>query len=1118
MKHEDGFEPRRHGASAYDGGASEDRGAAPGKRTGTERLPAADPITKALREVEGVERGLAAIHERELPALTAAIAARSMQEARAASGVVAAELLRVERQVAALRRWAVVSGSDGMLAMLAPLEAAFGQLRAQAAPALALAPPPASPISVGEALCPWTVSPDAWAAREASESAAQAAWEAQVEAATAGVTSGQVIDASDRFGPVEGRPLPAAARGRLEAAAGTDLGGVRLHDGAAANDLAASYGARAVTIGQDIHFAEDELDVNSEDGERLLAHEVAHTLQQRSRAASPARKALAATSESSASELEADRFAHAVVGGRRAAPIENTAGEAAALKKRGATSGADLDREPAPLVVEPGQITFPRTALGTESAAQTVMVGNAGSSPVNIEDVAISSSKLAGVFPTYAQTINDPIEAGAWVPIQFAFRPAAEGPQSASYNIITDGGVRSGGVQLEGAAFSNDRSEVPVVSASEKVLKFQSTEVNNESPVVTVELKNHGDQPVTIEAVDIKPRKKGRHPTAKTEFAASNAAGAVLPPGASAEIAVSFKPAHKGLRLASLVIEGNQGAKLATVKLRGKCVTAETARLQGALRGEVGPVATFDDMLTALRVARTFTDKGDDESYGHGHDVLDPVVSRLDELAPRMEKILRDYGAANVAGLTMFGEAHWAVKEWWLKLAIGSTINADYYLDVFRAAEDEIKLGTGEIEESASLRALQDAGETTAIVVAVAALSLPVVAAIVAEAPLLYASAQYVSAYVTTWALANPAPAVALAEILANQGIVIGEGGWEAFADQFNSWEGFAMFLLGLWGDAVQLQSAADDGVPTPRRRSDGADDVEPPTPKSKTPADATSKKQDGAAELTPEEAEQVAKTVAKAKKVIEEVEAAVDGGADNRRSSPPHPQGRVSDPVEGLYDSIAPDLQPPGWKFTDVGPAPNKEYPHLMQIETKVVAPDGTTGRIERSYDPKKKQLVMENAFLDKLPSWIDAGVPLRADKGTPTVAYLTMRQMKLFDIQYGHVSEVKMSSIQNVKAVMQLERRLRDGESLDAAVAQTHSVEYASTSIQQSGQEIVDIRIETTKAWRWELEAMMDHFDVSPKERAKLFDAYELKPSDEVLVNYDIFISVVPHPKNAK
>lgn len=76
-----------------------------------------------------------------------------------------------------------------------------------------------------------------------------------------------------------GHPLDPAVRRDLETRLGHDFSQVRVHtdrDSAALTDL---VGADAVTVGQDVFFAEGAFRPGTEDGRRLLAHELLHTVQ-----------------------------------------------------------------------------------------------------------------------------------------------------------------------------------------------------------------------------------------------------------------------------------------------------------------------------------------------------------------------------------------------------------------------------------------------------------------------------------------------------------------------------------------------------------------------------------------------------------------------------------------------------------------------------------------------------------------------------------------------------------------------------------------------------------------------------------------------------------------------
>ena len=77
-----------------------------------------------------------------------------------------------------------------------------------------------------------------------------------------------------------GRPLSPPLRRDFERAFGWDFSGVRLHSGAAAARLASDAGARAFTRGRDIVFGKHAADPEAAAHRRLLAHELAHVVQQ----------------------------------------------------------------------------------------------------------------------------------------------------------------------------------------------------------------------------------------------------------------------------------------------------------------------------------------------------------------------------------------------------------------------------------------------------------------------------------------------------------------------------------------------------------------------------------------------------------------------------------------------------------------------------------------------------------------------------------------------------------------------------------------------------------------------------------------------------------------------
>ncbi|MFI8893528.1 eCIS core domain-containing protein [Streptomyces paradoxus] len=76
-----------------------------------------------------------------------------------------------------------------------------------------------------------------------------------------------------------GQPLDPGVRRELEERLGHDLSRVRLHTGRDAGQLADLLGADAVAVGQDIFFREGAFRPGTDEGRRLLAHELLHTVQ-----------------------------------------------------------------------------------------------------------------------------------------------------------------------------------------------------------------------------------------------------------------------------------------------------------------------------------------------------------------------------------------------------------------------------------------------------------------------------------------------------------------------------------------------------------------------------------------------------------------------------------------------------------------------------------------------------------------------------------------------------------------------------------------------------------------------------------------------------------------------
>lgn len=129
--------------------------------------------------------------------------------------------------------------------------------------------------------------------------------------------------AADAKGAVEraasggGEPLRADLRERFESSLGADLSAVRIHRSAASAEASTAVGARAYTLGNEIHFGAGRYQPDAPSGMRLLAHEVAHSAQQ-ARTSPQRQHKLEVSTPGDAHEAEADRAADAMIRGERA--------------------------------------------------------------------------------------------------------------------------------------------------------------------------------------------------------------------------------------------------------------------------------------------------------------------------------------------------------------------------------------------------------------------------------------------------------------------------------------------------------------------------------------------------------------------------------------------------------------------------------------------------------------------------------------------------------------------------------------------------------------------------------------------------------------------------------
>jgi Domain of unknown function (DUF4157) len=107
-----------------------------------------------------------------------------------------------------------------------------------------------------------------------------------------------------------GQTLDAGTQAKMSGLGG-NFGKVSVHTDETAHELAHSVSARAFTTGPDIYFAKGEYNPGSSEGDRLLAHELSHVVQQEG---APTSGPLTVSNPGEALETEADHATRGLFG------------------------------------------------------------------------------------------------------------------------------------------------------------------------------------------------------------------------------------------------------------------------------------------------------------------------------------------------------------------------------------------------------------------------------------------------------------------------------------------------------------------------------------------------------------------------------------------------------------------------------------------------------------------------------------------------------------------------------------------------------------------------------------------------------------------------------------
>jgi hypothetical protein len=177
-----------------------------------------------------------------------------------------------------------------------------------------------------------------------------------------------------------GQPLDVGTRTFMERRFGFDFSRVRIHSDPLAARSAGALESLAYTAGRDVVFGERQFSPSTSQGKNLLAHELAHVMQQEG--APPGALPERVTSPDDPSERAADALANAALGGT-ALPRQAMTATPGVLSRRVGnvncppnTAGAPADPRAALEIVNPIAVDFAtQTADALAADAATVATG-----------------------------------------------------------------------------------------------------------------------------------------------------------------------------------------------------------------------------------------------------------------------------------------------------------------------------------------------------------------------------------------------------------------------------------------------------------------------------------------------------------------------------------------------------------------------------------------------------------------------------------------------------------------------------------------------------------------------------------------------------------------------
>jgi hypothetical protein len=208
-----------------------------------------------------------------------------------------------------------------------------------------------------------------------------------------------------------GQPLDHSTRSFMEARLGHDFSNVRVHADDRAAESSRQVNAEAYTVGQHIAFASPSFNPSTDEGRKLLAHELTHVMQQANQGSTS--RPISIANPASSSEHEANRVADSF-GSGGALPVSQTRQSSSVLQR---SPNKKKKRTKVVLVFDDNENTMAEAGARGGTVVRATSVEDAKDkltalgTPISTLDV-ISHSSSAGDIEIFDAEGN-----ASWVPI-----------------------------------------------------------------------------------------------------------------------------------------------------------------------------------------------------------------------------------------------------------------------------------------------------------------------------------------------------------------------------------------------------------------------------------------------------------------------------------------------------------------------------------------------------------------------------------------------------------------------------------------------------------------------------------------------------------------------------